>query len=269
MDRSIASLDGRTAIVTGGANGIGKGIAMGLAAFGANVVIADKDGPAAQQTAAEIAKKGVRTLSYAVDVREFDQVKAMTKATLDTFGKINILVNNVGGTFKSNFLDVAEKGWDALIRINLKSALYCTKSVADEMIRLKTGGAIIQVTSIEAWRAAPGYAVYSACKAALENFTWTMALELAQHNIRVNSIAPDVILTPGVPLGTKPEDRERYNRTIPLKRVGTIEDCAGAAVYLASDMSSFVTGQTIHVDGGNYASKGWIRDPSGTWVTGH
>ncbi|MCI0770112.1 MAG: SDR family NAD(P)-dependent oxidoreductase, partial [Chloroflexi bacterium] len=155
MDRSLASLDGKAAIVTGSAGGIGKGIALGLAAFGANLVIADKDGDTAKATASEIEAMGVQALPLTTDVREFDQVKAMTQATLDRFGGVDILVNNVGGTFREDFVNLSERGWDALIRINLKSVFYCTKSVADEMIRQGTKGSIIQVTSIEAWRAAP------------------------------------------------------------------------------------------------------------------
>jgi NAD(P)-dependent dehydrogenase (short-subunit alcohol dehydrogenase family) len=269
MDRSIALLEGRTAIVTGSAGGIGKGIALGLAAFGASVVIADKDGAGAQRTASEVQAMGPKALPVTCDGRELDPVTAMVKAALDRFGRIDVLVNNVGGTFREDFLNVSERGWDALIRINLKSVFYCTKAVADEMVRLKTKGSIIQVTSIEAWRAAPGYAVYSACKAGLENFTKTMALELAKHGIRVNSIAPDVIRTPGVSIGGTPDAEERYRRVIPLQRIGQIEDLAGPAVFLASDMSAFVTGATIHVDGGNYAAGGWVRDAEGRWITGH
>ncbi|MBI3743605.1 MAG: SDR family oxidoreductase [Chloroflexi bacterium] len=264
MDRSIASLEGKTTIVTGSAGGIGKGCAMGLAAFGANIVIADKDGEMAKKTANEL---GAKAMPFQVDVREMEQVKALTKATIDRFGKIDVLINNVGGTFREDFLNVSERGWDALMRINLRSVFYVTKCVADEMVRLKTKGSIIQVTSIEAWRAAPGYAVYSACKAGLENFTKTMALELADHGIRVNSIAPDVIRTPGVAIAKTPEDEARYKRHVPLGRVGEIEDCAGVAVFLASNMSSFITGTTIHVDGGNYAAGGWVRGPDRRWVT--
>ncbi|MEE9285168.1 MAG: SDR family oxidoreductase [Dehalococcoidia bacterium] len=268
MDGSMASLDGKTAIVTGSGGGIGKGIAQGLAAFGANVVVADKDGETAQATASELEAMGVQALPLATDVREQDQVKAMTGAALDRFGGIDILVNNVGGTFREDFVNVSERGWDALIRINLKSVFYCTKSVADEMIRRGTKGSIIQVTSIEAWRAAPGYAVYAACKAGLDNFTKTLALELGHHGIRVNSIAPDAIRTPGVGIGRTPEDEERYRRTIPLQRIGGSEDLAGTAVFLASEMSSFITGVTIHVDGGNFAAGGWLRNHDGLWVTG-
>ena len=268
MDRSLASLDGKTAIVTGSAGGIGKGIALGLAAFGANLVIADKDGDTAKATASEIEAMGVQALPLTTDVREFDQVKAMTQATLDRFGGVDILVNNVGGTFREDFVNLSERGWDALIRINLKSVFYCTKSVADEMIRQGTKGSIIQVTSIEAWRAAPGYAVYSACKAGLDNFTKTLALELGQHGIRVNSIAPDAIRTPGISMGTTPEDEERARRYIPLRRIGTIEDLAGVAVFLASEMSAFITGTTIHVDGGNFAAGGWQLNFDGVYVTG-
>ena len=266
MDRSLASLDGRVAIVTGAGGGIGKGCALGLAAFGANVVVADKVEEAAKTAAAEIEASGVKALPVTIDVREFDAVKAMVRQTVETFGRLDILVNNVGGTFKEDFLNESERAWDAFIRINLKTVFYCTKAASDHMIELGNGGSIINITSIEAWRAAPGFAVYAACKAGVENFTRSTALELAHHNIRVNTIAPDVIDTPGVPLlATSRGDSRR--RTIPLGRIGTIEDCAGSTVFLASDMSAFITGSTIHVDGGNNAARGWIRTESGDWST--
>ncbi len=267
MDRSLASLDGKVAIVTGSGGGIGKGIALGLATFGAAVSIVDKNPETAAATAKEFEGLGHQALAFTANVGYPDQVKSMVKATLDRFGKIDILVNNAGGTFKADFLDTSEKGWDTLIRANLKSVFHCTKAVADEMIKRKTPGAIVTVTSIEAWRAAPGYGVYSACKAGLENFTQTMALELAPHGIRVNSIAPNWISTPGLNLGDTPEDQARWRRSIPLQRLGYPGDMAGTAVFLASEMSAFITGITVHVDGGCHAANGWLRDKDMQWVT--
>ena len=267
IDRSIADLDGKTAIVTGGGRGIGKGIALGLAAFGANVVIAERNPDTAKETAGEIAAMGGTSLAAPTDVREFDQVKATVQRAVDTFGGVDVLVNNVGGGFPADFLHMSERGWDAILRINLKTTFYCTKAVSEQMIKQGRGGSIISVASIEGSRAAPGWAVYGACKAGIINFTQTMALELSPHGIRVTCISPGHIITPGIPFeDTKGADNP-YERSLPLQRLGTIEDMAGVAAYLASDMSKWVTGVNITVDGGAMAARGWARDREGTWVT--
>ena len=266
LDKSLASLDGRAAIVTGGAMGIGRGCAKGLAAFGANVVIADKDGDAAEQTALEIKKAGYQAMALTVDVRDFDQVRSMVSATIDTFGRVDCLVNNVGGTFREDFIAESENAWDALIKANLKTCYYCTKTVVDEMIRLDIKGSIVNVTSIEAYRAAPGFAVYASCKAAMENFARTMACEVGHHGIRFNTIAPDATPTPGTTgIGVMTSGNATRTRSIPAGREGTEDDYAGTVVFLASDMSAYLTGITIHVDGGTYASGGWVRNEDMEW----
>jgi NAD(P)-dependent dehydrogenase (short-subunit alcohol dehydrogenase family) len=166
-----------------------------------------------------------------------------------------VLVNNAGGGFRSSFVDINDKGQDALIRENFTSVTNFVRACVAKM----SGGSIINVTSIEAHRAAPGFAVYSAMKAAVANLTKTLALELGENGIRVNCIAPDVIPTPGIggdiPVKT------------PLPIAGHVDDVAGAVVYLASDLSRFVTGTTLHVDGGNWAAGGWSRDRDGSWTT--
>lgn len=251
MDRSIASLDGRVAIVTGSAQGIGKGMADGLAAFGANVVIADRNGELAQTTAKEMERHGVKALPVTVNVRQPDEVKAMVQATMERFGRVDVLINNVGGGFQANFLDVNERGMEALIDINLKSALYCTQAVAKEMVKAGRGGSIIQVTTLHTFYSAAQSAVYSACKAGLENFARSMAVEFAPHKIRVNTICPGLVETPGVSY----KNRESRN-TVPLGRIADIEDMAGVAVFLASDMSAYMTGATLLIDGGIVAAGG-------------
>ena len=267
LDKSLASLDGRAAIVTGGAMGIGRGCARGLAAFGAGVVIADKDGDAAKETAADIEAAGGSALALTVDVRDFDQVKGMVKATVDRYGRVDCLVNNVGGGFRKDFVEESENAWDALVRINLKTTYYCTKTVVDEMVRLGIAGSIINVTSIEAYRAAPGFAVYASCKSAMENFARTMALEAGHHGIRFNTIAPDATPTPGTTgIGVTTPGRPGRARSIPALREGVEDDYAGPTVFLASDMSAYLTGITIHVDGGTYASGGWVRNEKMEWT---
>ena len=182
---------------------------------------------------------------------------------------MSILVNNAGGVFFSPILETSENGWDALYRANLKHVILCTQRVARTMVESGTGGSIISVTSIEGVRAAPGYAAYAAAKAGVINFTKTAALELAPHGIRVNALAPDITLTEGMASVAPPGAEERFGFTVPMGRAGHVDEMAGAAVFLAGDLSSYVTGQTIHVDGGTQASSGWYHHPkNGSYVLG-
>jgi NAD(P)-dependent dehydrogenase (short-subunit alcohol dehydrogenase family) len=269
MDTQSAFLTGRTAIVTGAGAGIGKGIALGFAAFGARVAVVELVADTAERTAAEVAAAGGEALALPADVRDPDALGRAVEATVARFGGVDVLVNNVGGTFRAPFLETVEKGWDALIRTNLKTVLHGTRLVAPRMIGQGRGGSIVNVVSIEAVRAAPLYAAYAACKAAVVNFTQSMAVELAPHRIRVNAIAPDVCLTEGLERLLDEAERTRHPHLVPLGRAGVPEDVAGAAVFLASDLSSYVTGVLLHVDGGTHAAGGWYRDPDGEgWVLG-
>lgn len=178
---SAVSLQGRVAIVTGGGAGIGRGIAAGLAAFGATVAIWERDATSAAAVATETGG-----LALVTDVRDSAQVDAALARTVEQLGPPQILVNNAGGTFSSPLLETSENGWDALYRANLGSVLLCTQRVARVMVEAADGGSIINITSIEGVRAAPGYAAYAAAKAGVINYTRTAALELAEHGIRVN-----------------------------------------------------------------------------------
>jgi NAD(P)-dependent dehydrogenase (short-subunit alcohol dehydrogenase family) len=189
-------------------------------------------------------------------------------AARDAYGGLDILVNNVGGTFQRPFLEIEEKGWDALIRINLKSVFHGTRAAAPLLIE-RGGGSVINVVSIEGVRAAPLYAPYAACKAGVINFTQTMALELAPHRIRVNAIAPDICLTEGLRAMLPDAALERHAYMVPLGRAAEPAEIAGPAVFLASDLASYVTGITLHVDGGTHAAGGWYTNPAGgAWVLG-
>jgi NAD(P)-dependent dehydrogenase (short-subunit alcohol dehydrogenase family) len=264
-----ARLAGRTAIVTGAGAGIGRGVAIVFARFGARVAILEIDPATGERTADEIRRAGGEALALATDVRDPDAVERAVGATVDRFGGVDVLVNNAGGTFAAPFLESKAKGWDALVRANLTSVLHCTQSVARRMAAQGRGGSIVNVVSIEAMRAAPGYAPYAAAKAGVVSFTQTMALELAAHRIRVNAIAPDICLTEGIRAMVPEADRERFAWTVPLGRAGEPEDIAGAAVFLASDLGRYVTGVTLHVDGGTHAAGGWYRDPGdGAWTLG-
>jgi 3-oxoacyl-[acyl-carrier protein] reductase len=264
LSPDAARLDGRVAVVTGGGAGIGRGIARGLRVFGAEVAIWERDPETSAAAAAE-----VDGLSVPTDVREADQVAAALDATLDRFGRVDVLVNNAGGVFQAPFLDTSEKGLDALHRANLKHVMLCTQAAARQMVAQGGGGSIISVTSIEGVRAAPGYAAYAAAKAGVINLTKTLALELAEHGIRVNALAPDITLTEGIAALSPSGSEERWGLTVPMGRVGHVDEMAGAAVFLASDLASYVTGQTLHVDGGTQASSGWYHDPGdGHYVYG-
>ena len=258
LDRGAASLDGVTAVVTGGGAGIGRGIANGLAAFGARVAIWERDEVTGRAAAAE-----VDGIACHADVREPEQVDAALARTVAELGLPTVLVNNAGGVFHSPLLDTAPKGWDALIRSNLTHLLLCTQRVARALVDAGTSGSIINVTSIEGTRAAPGYAAYAAAKAGVVNLTKTAAVELALHGIRVNCLAPDVTMTEGL-LSVAPAGFEGgIAKMVPMGRAGHVDEMAGAAVFLASALSSYVTGQTLHVDGGTAAAGGWYHHPDG------
>jgi NAD(P)-dependent dehydrogenase (short-subunit alcohol dehydrogenase family) len=249
-------LTDRVAVVTGGGAGIGHGIAAGLAAFGARVAIWERDPSTCASAAEEIGALGITT-----DVRDGAQVDAALAQTVAELGPVTILVNNAGGVFRSSLLETSENGWDALYKANLRHVYLCTQRVARGIVAQNLKGSIISVTSIEGVRAAPGYATYAAAKAGVINYTKTAALELAPYGIRVNALAPDFTMTEGIKALAPTGSEERVGLMVPLNRAGHVDEMAGAAVFLASDMSSYVTGQTIHVDGGTQAASGWYHHP--------
>jgi len=256
IDPSSVLLTDRVAVVTGGGSGIGRGIARGFAAFGARVAVWEQNSDTATAAGDEVGGLGLPT-----DVRDSEQVDAALERTVAELGPVGILVNNAGGVFNSPLLETSENGWDALYRSNLKHVILCTQRVARVMVEYGIRGSIMSVTSIEGVRAAPGYAAYAAAKAGVINYTKTAALELAPHGIRVNALAPDITLTEGMAQVAPPGAEKQFGFTVPMGRAGHVDEMAGAAVFLASDLSSYVTGQTIHVDGGTHAASGWYHHP--------
>ncbi len=240
-------LDGKVCVVTGAAQGIGRAVAEALVEFGAVVAACDRNGD-------DLATLEAAAVRAVLDVRDGDAVRAFVDDVVGDHGRVDVLVNNAGGGFASPFLDVTDKGQDALVRENFGSVANLVRACVPHM---PAGGAIVNITSIEAHRAAPGFAVYSAMKAAVENLTKSLALELGDRGIRVTCVAPDVIPTPGIGALGPP--------TTPLPVVGHVDDVAAAVVYLAGPMGRFVTGTTLHVDGGNHAAGGWHRRPDGSW----
>jgi NAD(P)-dependent dehydrogenase (short-subunit alcohol dehydrogenase family) len=265
LDRSAVDLDGRVAVVTGGAQGIGAACATGLAAFGADLALCDRNAEGMRATAAEVERLGRRVVTGELDVRDGEAVARFVDDVGRAFGVVDVLVNNAGGGFWAMFLDVSAKGQAALVDENFTSVTHFVRACVPLMTR---GGSIVNVTSIEGSRAGPGFGIYSAMKAAVESLTKTLALELADRRIRVNCIAPDAIPTPGdaglAEAITGPGSSD-YGWKIPLG-MGEADDCAAAVVYLASDLAKFVTGNILHVDGGSWAASGWRRrSPEEPW----
>src|ERR1700733_9174095 len=264
LDPSSILLTDRVAVVTGAGAGIGRGIAAGFKAFGAKVAIWERNPESCASAAAEIGALGIT-----VDVRDSAAVDAALAQTSAELGPVTILVNNAGGVFWSGILDTTENGWDALYKSNLRHIYLCTQRVARVLVEQKLAGSILTVPSIEGGRAAPGFATYAAAKAGVISYTKTAALELAQHGIRVNALAPDCTMTEGIRAISPPGTENRVGFMVPMGRAGHVDEMAGAAVFLASDLSGYITGQTIHVDGGTQASSGWYHDPeTGAYALG-
>lgn len=257
LSRDAVSLAGRVAVVTGGGAGIGRATAAAFVEFGASVAIWERDNEAATAAADEIG-----AVACVADVRDPEQVDAALAHTVEKIGIPSVLVNNAGGVFWSGLLETSLNAWEALIRINLTQVLLCTQRVARMMVAAGGGGSIVNISTIEGIRAAPGFAAYAAAKAGVVNVTKTAALELAPHGIRVNGLAPDFTSTESLSK-MAPNGAESAQYMVPLGRAGHVDEMAGAAVFLASDLSSYVTGQTLHVDGGTAAAGGWYHHPEG------
>lgn len=263
-------LSGKVAVVTGGGGGIGRGISETFAANGARVVVAEIDADRAADTVAAIRAGSGDARAQVVDVRRPDDVGRLAKATIGDYGRVDVLVNNVGHYLYRGapFLDTDEEQWNALYDVNLRHIFLCTKALAPAMVEQGDGGSIVNVSTVEAFRGMPMMAVYSAFKAGITQFTKSLALELGNDGIRVNSIAPD--LTQSIQVDYDrwvPEEQQHLIPTwVPVGRFGTPDDIAGVALFLASDLSAFVTGTTVHADGGSLAAGGWFRTDRGGWT---
>lgn len=259
----------RVAVVTGGAGGIGRGISELFARHRATVVVADVDAGRADDTIRAIRGSGGRAVAHAGDVTDRDAVTALVAAA-ERVGGVDVLVNNVGHYLYGgrDFVETSEDEWEALYRINLKHVFLCCRALVPGMIARGRGGSVINVSTVEAFRAKPQSAVYSAFKGGVTQFTKSLAMELGAHRIRVNAIAPDLTQTIQVPYDqwVRPDQEHLIPIWVPIGRFGLPEDIAGVALFLASDLSSFVTGTTIHADGGSYAAGGWFRTERGGWT---
>jgi 3-oxoacyl-[acyl-carrier protein] reductase len=260
-----AGLAGTVAVVTGGAGGLGGAITRDLAANGVRVAVIDIDGEAAAAVTTEL---GDDAIVHNADVREPEQLAALFAEVDRRWGRVDTLVNVPGGTFRAMFVDTRPKGWDAILRMNLMHVIHACSLAVPRMQAGGRGGSIVNLTSIECHRAAPGYAVYSAAKAAVEQFGRTLAVELAPDNIRVNNVAPDYTPTAAMLRIGAGETKSPLGASIsiPMARAGELTDVSGCVVFLASALSAYTTGTTLHPDGGAHASSGWFNWPGVGWL---
>jgi NAD(P)-dependent dehydrogenase (short-subunit alcohol dehydrogenase family) len=248
-------LDGKVAIVTGGAGGNGRGIAEGFAREGARLALADVNGKGAEQVAREIAERhDAEALGLQCDVAQAESVERMVAAVLERFGRIDVLVNNAGILAHAPFLEMTPGFWTTVMRVNLDGAFFCSLAAAQEMVKTG-GGSIVNVESMAATHAPPNSVAYCASKGGLHMLTRSMAVDLAPHGIRVNGIAPAIILTDPNRRGFEddPIAPGQALARVPMGRAGHPDDLAGAAVFLASDEAAYVTGVSLPVDGGYLA----------------
>jgi 3-oxoacyl-[acyl-carrier protein] reductase len=242
-------LDGKRAIVTGGGNGIGRASALRLAGEGAAVAVVDRDEAAAAATAAAIEQAGSRAIAVRADVTRRGEVEPMVERVRATWGGVDVLLNNVGGSLTSHFLELDEDEWDHVVDLNLKAAYLCSRPVARLMVEQRAGR-IVNVTSNYGVTGSAVRAHYSAAKAGIIGLTKAMALELAPYGITVNAVGPGPTGTDRVRGHYTPEQWSERGRGIPLGRCGEPEDIADAVLFLASDRARYITGQTLHVNGG-------------------
>jgi NAD(P)-dependent dehydrogenase (short-subunit alcohol dehydrogenase family) len=266
----VISLDGKTAFVSGAGAGIGEEIAVVFGSLGARVAALEIDPGRADALRERLADADVDSLVLDGDAADHATVASAMSTIADRFGSLDVVVNNVGDHLghKKPFEESTPAEWDASYRVNLHHVFVVTQAAIPLLRRGAPGGSIINISTIEAFRGIPMLPVYSAFKAAITGFTRSLALELGPEGIRVNAIAPETTETLQVPVSewVAPEHRDRIRDWIPLGRFGRPADAAGCAVFLATELSSWITGTTIHLDGGVLAACGYVRTPDGRWT---
>lgn len=246
-------LDGKVAVVTGGGRGIGRGIALGMADCGADVVVVARRQADVDAVAEEVRSRGVKSLGISADVMDWDAIPAVLDRVVDEFGGLDIMVNNAGGNLDRQMYalpDIPLEKFDEQLHLNMKTKFWGSQQAAK---RMRDGGSIINIISIAAHKPSPGFGVYSAANLGMISMTRTLSVELAPRGITVNCLAPGIIVTDMLKETmnvSEDEAKAIFDEQIPLGRTGTPEDCAAAAVFFASPASRWITGQFIDVAGG-------------------
>ena len=263
IDRWDRLLDGRVAVVTGGGDGIGAAVALLFARHGALVEIAEVDGERAERSLRAVEDAGGQARIHVVDVTVADDVERLARDVITTRGRVDVLVNNVGDYRPLvRFDESSPESWQSMYDVNLLHVFAVTRAFLGPM-RSEGKGSIVNIHSVEGMRGYPGDPVYAAMKAAVAHFTTSLAVTVGRHGIRVNGIGPDLTQTPQVDYLTGAQDDDRlWPSWAPVGRLGWPEDQARVALFLASDLSGFVTGHNIPVDGGTRAGGGWFFSPA-------
>ncbi len=247
-------LSGRVAVVTGGGRGIGRAIALGLAECGAKLILASRTQEDLEKVVSEIKGNGGEATSVVTDLMINEQISALLEATLKTYGRVDILINNAARSFLRPLMDLREDGWDKIFGVNCKAAFLLSRAVA-KIMGEQGGGRIINITTVGAVRGGSGMGVYHASKAALNMLTKCMAVEWAPLNVNVNAVGPGLTKTAfSQPIWSNPSVEQMITSRIPKGRLAEPEEIVGAVLFLCSEDSSFITGESIYVDGGTLAN---------------
>jgi len=245
--------ENKVVIVTGGGTGIGRGIAHRFGQEGAHVVLAGRRIGPLENVVKEITSAGGKSSAHGGDVRKVEDIQALVDSVVQQYGRIDVLINNAGVAGEGAFLEVTPEYYDDVLDTNLRGAYFMAQRVAKAMIAKGNGGSIINITSIDATAADGPYSTYCTAKAGLVNLTHCMAFELAQHKIRVNAVAPGFTMTEMTSNAVSAEEldylQNRFDR-VPMRRLGTVEECAALVAFLASDEALYLTGENITIDGG-------------------
>lgn len=254
------TLLGKVAIITGGGTGLGRAMALEYSRLGAKLVLASRNPEHLEPTVAEIRRAGGEAIGVTTDVRDPAQVDRMVQQTKESFGGVDILVNNAAGNFICKAEDLSPNGWRTVVDICLNGTFYCTRAAGREMIAQGRGGKILSVLATYAWTGGPGTVHSAAAKAGILSMTRTLAVEWAQHGIRVNTITPGATVTEGAgnKLWGTPEAQAKLLARIPAGRMGNPEEIAQAAAYLVSPYADYINGENLTMDGGAWLGKGFL-----------
>ncbi len=256
---SLFSLDGRVALVTGSAGGIGRWLAAGLGAAGAAVVITDLPGSELDQVGEMLRRGGLDVTAAPADLDQDDAAETLVAAALRAYGRLDILVNSAAVNRRMPILEMDQATWDLITRLDLRVPYFLSQRAAREMIRQASGGAIVNISSLNAAYGLEHISVYGPAKAGLSQLTRVMALEWAEHGIRANAIAPGWMDTPlAAPIWADPDVSRWIMNRVPMKRAGRPAELVGTCLLLASEAGSFLSGQTLYVDGGALAGGRWF-----------